>query len=358
MSRSKIAKAWDGSEAERRLIDYARDKDGNIHASKIRAYFGDVEGDGSKREDYRYPLGDIVNGRPQYDKEGLISAFVAAMGAHGHGKELDVARRVARIMQREFPDDLTDGMKEVLGIEKLLSSPDMRKMLIDQLRKDQTLVDDIQSDIRGEKKAIDDYVLHASRTDNPDAIELFNHITEEEREHLRELTEFLSTLGEKALDTGDVHVDAPLGRDEKQFESGGGYTVSTERINVSDSVSKSVVVPIRKVDQYQHKVYGVVLSPDEVDLQGDMISAEEIEKASDLYMERYQQVGFQHERIVDAYVVQNFIAYSDYMLGSELVKKGSWVMCIKVVDSGLWEKVLSGDISGLSIGGIGHRYSP
>lgn len=180
--------------------------------------------------------------------------------------------------------------------------------------------------------------------------DMFRRIFHDKVRHHKILSDTLKSIREKAADTSDVHVDRPIGAAQK-FESddSGGQTLS---------ISKSLYVPIKKVDEYQHKVYGVVLSPNEVDLQGDMVPPEEIEKASDRYMEKYQTISLQHERpIEDAVIVQNYIAPVDFMLGSELVRQGSWVMVIKIYDPEIWQDVIEGRITGLSIGGIGRSTS-
>ena len=105
---------WDGSGAEKRLIDYARDDNGDIQKGKIDKYFGRVDGDGSLVSDYHYPLGDVVGGKPQYDEEGLHAAFAAARGSHGQGSSPEVAKKIAEILKREFPDSVTAGVAEKL----------------------------------------------------------------------------------------------------------------------------------------------------------------------------------------------------------------------------------------------------
>lgn len=110
---------WDGSAAEKRLLDHARDKEGKIQRSKIDSYFGKVDGDGTTREDYHYPWGDVLDGTLEYDKDGLIEAFKAAFpGAHGQSGDPEVAKEAARLMKAHFPDDLTEGMLEILGMKK------------------------------------------------------------------------------------------------------------------------------------------------------------------------------------------------------------------------------------------------
>ncbi len=119
---------------------------------------------------------------------------------------------------------------------------------------------------------------------------------------------------------------------------------------------KSVYSPIRKVDEALHWVTGVVLEPDTVDLQGDVISAEDIRKAMEGFMLKSQAIGHQHKALAKASVVECYRAPFDFMLdGRELIRKNSWVLTVKVLDETLWHDVVSGKITGFSIGGSGVR---
>lgn len=213
------------------------------------------------------------------------------------------------------------------------------------------LTDVLQADLADEVEAHQIYTAQAETATDQAIKDKLLEIAADERQHAEELTKLLDGLTgqEKAADDSDVHVDAPLGTkpEKKEFESdSSGSTLS---------VSKALQIPISKVDNYQHKVAGVVLSPNEVDLQGDICTPEEIEKASDGYMIRSQTVGNRHEGVAGAVVVQNYIAPVDFMLGNQPVKKDAWVMVVKINDPVIWNDVLEGKITGFSIGGKGVR---
>jgi SAM-dependent methyltransferase len=124
-----------------------------------------------------------------------------------------------------------------------------------------------------------------------------------------------------------------------------------ERWKESDSKG----IQILKVNQEKQIVYGIVLSPGEIDLQGDIVSEEEIEKCCHKFMLESQKIFFQHLMPASAKVVESYIAPQDLTLGSGQVKKGAWVMAVKVLDSEIWESVKKGKITGFSIGGYGKR---
>lgn len=102
-------------------------------------------------------------------------------------------------------------------------------------------------------------------------------------------------------------------------------------------------------------LYSVVLEPDTEDAQGDVISAEEIEKAAHDYLISSRVIGEGHEFEAQAAPVESFIAPVDMEVEGEAIKKGSWVIVMKIFDSALWDLVEKGVYGAVSIGGLGHR---
>ncbi len=104
-------------------------------------------------------------------------------------------------------------------------------------------------------------------------------------------------------------------------------------------------------------VYGIVLEPETVDSQGDIYSADEIEAAAHGFMSDYQNVGHMHRALVNdgAEVVESFVAPVDLAMGDQTVKRGTWILAVRVTSDTLWEQVKSGELTGLSIGGYAER---
>lgn len=113
--------------------------------------------------------------------------------------------------------------------------------------------------------------------------------------------------------------------------------------------------PILKADEDARMVYGVVLEPHTVDLQGDVLALDTIETAAHKYLVRSRTVGDSHSRQAGAEVVESYLAPADLELGGQTVSMGSWVMGVHVTDGDLWEAVKSGEYTGFSIGGNGER---
>jgi 8-oxo-dGTP pyrophosphatase MutT (NUDIX family) len=129
---------------------------------------------------------------------------------------------------------------------------------------------------------------------------------------------------------------------------------------LNKSSSNPKTVPIFKADNEKQLVYGVILSPDEVDSQEDWMQAEDIEKAAHSYLINSRVVGSQHTRPTNAEVVESYIAPQDFettdgQYGPQKVKKGSWVLGVKVNDKAEWAKVKNGEYTGFSVGGFGLR---
>jgi hypothetical protein len=114
-------------------------------------------------------------------------------------------------------------------------------------------------------------------------------------------------------------------------------------------------VPILKTDGERQEITGVVLAPETVDAQGDIISAEVIEKAAGDFLagfNRSTKLGFMHKEFNRRFELrQSYIAPSDMSIGSRVIKAGTWIMVVKVLESKIWDAVKSGKLTGFSIGG-------
>ncbi len=107
----------------------------------------------------------------------------------------------------------------------------------------------------------------------------------------------------------------------------------------------------------EHYTLCVVLAPEEEDAQKDIYSADEIRQAAHKFMERFQNVGFMHQKLINkrAAIVESYIAPVDFKLDGEKVVKGTWLLAHHVFDNELWKMIKSGEITGLSIGGSAVR---
>jgi len=124
---------------------------------------------------------------------------------------------------------------------------------------------------------------------------------------------------------------------------------------MSDSKKIKLYVPLIKSESEQRTVTGVVLQPEVVDAQGDIIGVEVIKEAAHDFLSKFNKstgLGYMHEDFdVSFELCQSYIAPQDLIIEGVVVKKGSWVMVVKILDDEIWEKVKDGKIRGFSIGG-------
>lgn len=115
------------------------------------------------------------------------------------------------------------------------------------------------------------------------------------------------------------------------------------------------LVPIRK-DAQERFVLGVVMEP-EVDAHDEIASAQTIYDACHQFMLDFGDTGLQHREVVtdSVRIVENYIARADEVIEGQVVKAGSWVMGVIVLDDEIWEAIEKGDLTGFSIGGFARR---
>lgn len=81
------------------------------------------------------------------------------------------------------------------------------------------------------------------------------------------------------------------------------------------------------------------------------MTPEEIEKAAHGFLKDAREIDKQHDfQGGVGEVVESYIAPSDFEMGDEVIKKGSWVLMTKASDE-IWEQIQKGDITGYSMAG-------
>lgn len=108
---------------------------------------------------------------------------------------------------------------------------------------------------------------------------------------------------------------------------------------------------IAKADDAQRLVYGIVYEPHVEDAHGDYMTPAEIEKAAHGFLKDAREIDKQHDfQGGVGEVVESYIAPSDFEMGDEMIKKGSWVLVTKASDE-IWEQIQKGEITGYSMAG-------
>lgn len=112
---------------------------------------------------------------------------------------------------------------------------------------------------------------------------------------------------------------------------------------------------IVKTDSESHFVTGVVYEPMVEDAHGNYMTADEIAKAAYWFAKNGNRVDLQHNFVSadGTAVVESWIAKSDSNIGGADIKEGTWLMTVEITDDDLWQSIEKGEITGLSMGGLG-----
>jgi DNA adenine methylase len=153
---------------------------------------------------------------------------------------------------------------------------------------------------------------------------------------------------------------------------------SSDKIDVENVIFKTLPIFKTKEEQF---ILAVVLEPNDgegeapldPDSQLDIYSRNEIRTAAHTWLGKYRNIGLQHSKLINkkVLVVESYISPCDFAVtpdgefldpskadpkkGIQLVREGTWLLGLKIVDKKLWVKVRDGEIDGLSIGGSARR---
>lgn len=128
----------------------------------------------------------------------------------------------------------------------------------------------------------------------------------------------------------------------KQKDDKANFQTSGKILKVSDEDNK-------------HYITGIVYEPMTEDYHHNYMTADEIEKACHWFAKNGNQVDIQHCFVKEEglEVVENYIAPCDMTIGEEPIVKGTWLMKVECTNDDVWEAVQKGEITGLSMGGLG-----
>lgn len=113
---------------------------------------------------------------------------------------------------------------------------------------------------------------------------------------------------------------------------------------------------IIKVDGDSHYVTGVVYEPMVADAHDNFMTEAEIEKAAHWFMKNGDKIDIQHsfEEAEGLTVVESSVTKADQEIDGQAIKKGTWLMTVEVANDTVWEAIEKGEITGLSMGGVGN----
>lgn len=120
----------------------------------------------------------------------------------------------------------------------------------------------------------------------------------------------------------------------------------TKRIQQSVPIAKSTNEELKQATF-------LVLAPEEVDLHGDIYSAEEIRKACHNFNQHCMTANLLHLVETDSFeIVESYIAPVDMVLNDVIIKAGSWMSVLQVHSEEVWSDIKDGLLTGVSIGAM------
>lgn len=123
-------------------------------------------------------------------------------------------------------------------------------------------------------------------------------------------------------------------------------------------------LPIMKADTAQRVLYGGVLYPDMVDLQGDVIKAPAIAATAHEFLAGYNlsnDLGVMHQALPpglllwESWIVGALDGKQIDLGDGKVIPVGTWMIAVKVLDDAIWARVVSGELKGFSIAGVARK---
>ncbi len=143
------------------------------------------------------------------------------------------------------------------------------------------------------------------------------------------------------------------------IERAGTKTVKDEKVLelFDKAVTEKLPIFKRAEDDEERFVLGIVLKPEVPDSQKEIYSADEIRKTAHGFMEFHANMGRQHTANVNGRIkiLESYLALADFEINGRKIKKGTWLLGMRIVDDGIWKDIKSGKLTGLSIGGTAVR---
>ncbi len=167
-----------------------------------------------------------------------------------------------------------------------------------------------------------------------------------------------------------------IGRPDQEDNEPSNPATEILRDQVPETVKKFLGSKIRlckSTSEDEQIVIGIVLEPNDggevstdaedgtapfnPDTQNDVYSAEDIQSTCHKFNAEFQNIGLMHTSLIngDVQILESYIAQTDFEIGGQAVRKGSWIMALKVLSATLWADIKAGKLTGLSIGGDAFR---
>ena len=115
---------------------------------------------------------------------------------------------------------------------------------------------------------------------------------------------------------------------------------------------KTNIPIIKQANEELKQATFLVLSPDEVDLHGDVYDANEVRKACHNFNTYCRKANLLHLFDTETFsIAESYIAPVEMQMGETIIKAGSWVSVLQFHNEDIWKDVKDENFTGVSIGG-------
>lgn len=129
--------------------------------------------------------------------------------------------------------------------------------------------------------------------------------------------------------------------------------ITDEEVNKEDDLPWMKLQVTKSTNEELKQVMFIAMVPDEVDLHGDITTADEVRKACHNFNMHCMKANLFHLVETDTFTInESYIAPTDFVLGEKIVKAGTWLVNLQVLSDDVWTLVKSGNINGVSIGAL------
>jgi len=161
-------------------------------------------------------------------------------------------------------------------------------------------------------------------------------------------TEFLHKYDILVKEMKKRNIEVPTKTIDRELFKKALQNRTTDKV---EEFQKALII-LKEEDSEEHILYGIVYEPDETDTDGDTVNAEEIRKAAHYYMAMSQVTKINHKgAAVNTNILESYISTVDLVIAGRAVKKGTWLMAVKVNDAEIWKSVEEGALTGFSLAG-------
>lgn len=331
-------------------------------------------------DDWAFGFSDPTN-----DTEGEAAAPGVAKGGAWEGHDWDSYVEAHEEQQKDEKELLREVRDELRGLRKALAGPSVPQGQSGSEREGKGVQKAAQAQAKADLENMDQEALQALADALGVEVEDLANVPADDladvdpgdlpgvdAETLREVQDALASSAESVLTDLEVTYVSGVGepaqdsqwvmaKDADAEAHGADWGVSAPLLVTEGTAEKAAEAAESGEEGQgqpeQRKAWAPVLIPEEVDKQGDVIPRKEIEQAAHTFLAKYRQVDTDHDLLdgkgvpIESWTLKDARTFETADGGqSREYPGGTWMLGVEW-SAEAWDRIKSGDLSGLSIYG-------